>query len=84
MQVFVRHNYKLPRFDAYVEWTAGGYLTYEINDGCLDIQSTVVKEELRGNGLEEALIEAAVKHADKKGLKVTATCGYAAERLSPQ
>ena len=83
MQVFVRRNYKLPRFDAYVEWEAAGYLTYEIQDGYLDIQHTVVKPELRGNGIGEALLDFAVKYAEKNNLKIKPTCSYAAKKLSP-
>jgi predicted GNAT family acetyltransferase len=82
MQVWVRHNYKAPRFDAFVEWQGAGYLTYVIEDGYMNIEHTVVKPELRGNGIGEAQVNAAVQHAEKKGLKVKASCSYAAHKLS--
>ena len=81
MDAKVEHNEEGFRFDLMVDGQAGGYLTYEIYDGRLDIQHPVVKAELRGNKLGEVLIAAAAEYAGKKGLSVTPTCSYAKKLL---
>ncbi|MDR3074509.1 MAG: N-acetyltransferase [Candidatus Methanoplasma sp.] len=77
----VEHDGKGCRFTLIVDGQAGGYLTYEIYDGCLDIQHTVVDRALRGNKLGEVLIDAAVDYAGAEGLRVKPTCGYARRLL---
>ncbi|MDR1404866.1 MAG: N-acetyltransferase [Candidatus Methanoplasma sp.] len=69
------------RFTLTVDGEAGGYLTYEIRDGCLDIQHTVVDIAFRGNGFGGVLIRAAVDYAEKNGLSVKPTCSYAKKLL---
>jgi len=81
MEARVEHNEGGCKFDLIVDGQAGGYLTYEIYDGCLDIQHTVVNRELRGNKLGEILIAAATEFADRKGLRIVPTCGYAKKLL---
>jgi predicted GNAT family acetyltransferase len=83
MESSVKHDEKRYRFDLFVDGKAGGYLTYEIYDGCLDIQHTVVSRDLRGNNLGDVLLDAAVKYADGKGLKIKPSCSFAAKKLSP-
>jgi len=82
MDAKVEHDEKGLRFNLIVDGQAGGYLTYEIYDGCLDIQHTVVKAELRGNKLGEVLTAAATEYAGKKGLSIVPTCSYAKKLLS--
>jgi len=81
MKVSVEHDEKGSRFDLMVDGQAGGYLTYEVYDGSLDIQHTVVYPELRGNKLGEALVVATVEYAESRGLKIAATCSYAKKML---
>ena len=81
METSIEHNEKKCRFDLIVDGQAGGYLTYDVYDGCLDIRHTVVNYELRGNKLGDVLIDAAVKYADEKGLKIVPTCGFARKLL---
>jgi len=82
METSVKHDEKRCRFDLFADGKEGGFLTYEIYDGCLDIQHTVVKYELRGHGLGDILLDAAVAYAGKKGLKVKPTCSFAVKKLS--
>jgi len=81
MEKRVEHDENGRRFSLIVDGKEGGYLTYEIYDGCLDIQHTVVKSELRGNKLGEVLLAAAVEYAEGKGLKIIPTCSYAKKLL---
>jgi len=81
MEARVEHDEKDCRFKLFADGKAGGFLTYEIYDGCLDIQHTVVSTEFRGNKLGEVLIAAAAEFADRKGLRIAPTCGYAKKLL---
>ena len=84
MDAKVKHDEKGCRFDLIVDGKTGGYITYEIYDGCLDIQHTVVNAELRGNRLGEVLLAAATDYVGKKGLKIIPTCSYAKKLLGPE
>ena len=77
MDARVEHNEGRRRFSLIVDGKEGGYLTYEINSGCLDIQHTVVRPELRGNKLGEVLVGAATEFAQSKGLSIVPSCSYA-------
>jgi hypothetical protein len=56
-----------------------GELNYFISAPAeITIYHTEVNEQLRGEGLGEDLVEAAVKHAREKGLKIIAKCPFAA------
>ena len=81
MESGMEHDENGRRFDVIVDGRSGGYLTYEICDGALDIQHTVVNVELRGRGLGEVLVTAAAKFAESKGLKIVPTCSYAKKLL---
>jgi len=81
MEIFVEHDEISRRFDLTADGKAGGYLTYEVCDGSLDIQHTVVCPEMRGRGLGEILVTAAAEYARSKGLVVSASCGYARKIL---
>lgn len=81
METSIEHDEQDCRIVLMVDGQAGGYITYEICDGCLDIQHTVVDKSLRGNGLGQILIAFAKGYADENGLKVKPTCSYAAKLL---
>ena len=50
-------------------------------DSAFIIDHTEVDPELRGKGIAEDLLEAAVKHAREKNLKIHATCPFALKKL---
>lgn len=64
------------------ELTAGtgdrvvGYLSYQLADGVLDLQHTVVDPSMRGQGLGGRLVEAAMVHARQEQLSVRPTCPF--------
>lgn len=53
-----------------------GFLSYELRDGVLDLQHTVVDPAMRGHGLGGRLVEAGLRHAQAEGLKVRPTCPF--------
>jgi predicted GNAT family acetyltransferase len=57
------------------EWIAE--LTYIKDDGKITIDHTEVDEKLRGEGVGEDMVRAAVEYARQNGLKVEADCPYA-------
>ena len=57
-------------------------LTYKQEDGGINIDHTEVDKGLRGQGVGEDLVKAAVEFARENGLKVTARCPYASKVLA--
>ena len=57
------------------EWIAE--LTYVRDDGTMTIDHTEVDEKLRGEGVGEDMVRAAVDYARENGLKIKPACPYA-------
>jgi predicted GNAT family acetyltransferase len=57
------------------------YLTYREADGRFDIQHTIVPEEMEGQGVGGALVQAAVDYARGAGLELVVTCPFAKKWL---
>ena len=57
------------------EWIAE--LTYIKNNGTMIIDHTEVDEKLRGEGVGEDMVRAAVEYARENNLKVNPACPYA-------
>ena len=57
------------------EWIAE--LTYFKTDGIMTIDHTEIDEKLRGQGIGEKLVQAAVDYARANGLKIKTACPYA-------
>ncbi len=57
------------------EWIAE--LTYVKSNGIMTIDHTEIAEKLRGEGIGQDMVKAAVEHARANALKVNATCPYA-------
>lgn len=55
-----------------------GYVQFEIEEGILNLNHTVVSEKFRGMGLAKSLMEGTIKFAKEKGLKIKPNCSYAA------
>lgn len=76
-EIAVRHNEAERRFEALVD----GHLSvadYELTDGALVLTHTFVPPELRGRGVAEQLVRAALAHAGREGLRVVPACSYVA------
>jgi predicted GNAT family acetyltransferase len=81
MNISVEQDENSKRFSLLVDGKEGGYLTYEIYDGCLDIQHTVVSSLYQGQGLGRILLDNAKEYAGKNDLKIVPTCSYAKKML---
>ena len=57
------------------EWIAE--LTYFKDNGTMTIDHTEIAEKLRGEGVGQDMVRAAVDYARRNGLKVEPTCPYA-------
>ena len=57
------------------EWIAE--LTYVNSNGVMTIDHTEIDEKLRGEGIGEDMVRAAVEYARANGLKINAVCPYA-------
>lgn len=73
--IVVRHNEAESRFEAIVD----GYLSvadYGRQEGALVMSHTFVPPELRGRGVAEKLVRAALAYASREGLRVVPACSY--------
>jgi predicted GNAT family acetyltransferase len=81
--VQVTHNAAAHRYEAVVV----GYLSiceYELADGTMVFTHTVVPPELRGRGIAEKLVRAALADARAAGRKVAPQCSYVAKFIERQ
>jgi predicted GNAT family acetyltransferase len=72
------HNAAAHRY----ELTVDGHLSvceYELNDGMMNFTHTVVPPELRGRGIAEKLVRAALADARAAGRRVVPQCSYVAK-----
>lgn len=71
----VQHNVEESRF----EMTVDGRLCvadYRLRDGEMVMTHTFVPPELRGRGIAEKLVRAALDHAQREHLRVVPACSY--------
>ena len=74
-EVVVRHNTAESRFEAIVD----GFLSvadYGLSDGQMVMTHTFVPPDLRGRGVAEKLVRAAMEHARAERLRVVPACSY--------
>ena len=62
--------------------SGAAYLSYQLDGSRFDIQHTVVPEEMGGQGVGGALVQAAVDYAQKEGLELVVTCPFAKKWLA--
>ncbi|MEY3774528.1 MAG: hypothetical protein RLZZ129_1308 [Verrucomicrobiota bacterium] len=74
----VRHNAAVRRYEA-GEGAHLAVLEYELAGDRVTYTHTFVPPELRGRGLAEALVRAALADARTAGLKVLPQCSYVAK-----
>lgn len=80
MSTDIRHNPSLRRFTRELPGDPA-FLEYETAPGTLEITHTFVPPAGRGQGIAEALMRAAVAHAQASHLRIIPTCSYAAKYL---
>ena len=75
MEHTVIHDEKVDRFEVF-ESGQIAYLQYDEKNRVLDILHTIVPPQLEGQGIAQALTEAAVRYASVVGLKIRPTCWH--------
>ncbi len=80
MEHTVIQDEKICRFEVFGSGQIA-YLQYKEASGELEIVRTYVPPQLEGQGIGKVLVDAAVRYANRKGLKVKATCSFAKEYL---
>lgn len=78
MEITTTHCESHGRFVAQEGGSEIGELTYRLRDGIMLIDHTEVDPDMRGRGVARALVHAAVDVARQHGLRIDATCSYAA------
>lgn len=73
--VTVRHNSAEHRFEAEVDGRLS-VADYTLRDGEIVMTHTFVPPELRGRGIAEKLVRAALEHAKQERLRVVPACSY--------
>lgn len=68
----VTHAPERQRFES-----GSAYLSYVRDGDTIDLQHTVVTEEMEGQGVGGALVRAAVGFARSQGLELVVTCPFA-------
>lgn len=78
MSATVANNPSESRYEVVVDGKVGGYLSYELADGVIDLQHTVVQPSHRGQGLAGLLAERAFEDARAQDLGVVPSCPFIA------
>lgn len=75
--IVVRHNAAEDRFEAEVEGTLS-VADYRLEEGRMILTHTFVPPEMRGRGIAEKIVRAALEHAQAEKLRVVPACSYVA------
>lgn len=75
--IVVQHNAPEQRFETTVEGRLA-VADYERREGRMILTHTFVPPELRGKGIAEKLVRAALEHARAEKLRVVPACSYVA------
>jgi hypothetical protein len=73
----VRHNVTASRFEMEIDGRLA-VAEYERSAGTMTMTHTLVPPELRGRGLAEQLVRAALEYARAEKLRVVPACSYVA------
>jgi len=76
MEYTIIHVPEKQRFETVVDGFTG-YVTYEVENGELNINHTIVPSLIEGRGIAAALVKRTFDFAVESGLKCSATCSYA-------
>lgn len=73
--ITVRHNAAASRFETEVDGHLG-VVEYAVAEGKISLHRTFVPPELRGRGIAEVLVRAALAHARETHRQVVPACSY--------
>lgn len=78
--VTVQHRPDNQRFEAMLDGEVAGYISYEMGDGAIDLQHTIVDDKFGGRGVGGALAKGTIDQIrDQGGLRVIPTCPFLAK-----
>lgn len=78
--VTVQHRPDNQRFEAMLDGEVAGYISYEMGDGVIDLQHTIVDDKFGGRGVGGALAKGTIDQIrDQGGLRVIPTCPFLAK-----
>lgn len=75
MEHSVKHNKQHNRFEI-TEKGSTAVLTYKLSNNIIDMQHTIVPEEMEGKGVGSALVKQALNYARHEEMKVKPTCPF--------
>ena len=55
---------------------ASSYVSYSLSGKMMELYTTYTPQQLRGRGLAEKVVKAALEYAKENNLKVVPTCSY--------
>lgn len=76
MDVTVRNNTKAGSYEAVVDGDVVGMIIYASRDNRIIFRSTVVDEQMRGNGIATTLVRQALDDVAAHGHTLTNYCGF--------
>lgn len=74
-EIVVRHNAVENRFEAEVDGTLS-VADYRLEEGRMILTHTFVPPAMRGRGIAEKMVRAALEHAQAEKLRVVPACSY--------
>lgn len=78
--VTVEHRPDAQRYEAVLEGEVAGHISYELEDGVIDLQHTIVDDKFGGRGVGGTLVSGTVDQIRAQGgLKVIPTCPFIAK-----
>ena len=77
MKQEIEHIERRKRFQIRLTYGKASFLKYDIKDGKMFIEETYTPPEYRGRGLATKLMEAALKYAEERNLKIVPKCSFA-------
>lgn len=75
MEYSVKHNKQHHRFEITVKGSTA-VLMYKLSTNSIDMQHTIVPEEMEGKGIGSALVKHALEYARHEHLYVKPTCPF--------
>lgn len=75
--VTVEHCPDSKRYEAMLDGEVAGYISYELGDGVIDLQHTIVDDKFGGRGVGGALASGTINQIRDQGdLKIIPTCPF--------
>lgn len=81
--ITVEHRSDRRRYEAMLDGEVAGYISYELGEGVIDLQHTVVDQSYEGRGVGSTLVRATLDDIRTQGeRKVIPTCPFIKAWLS--